>query len=180
MIILEGPDGGGKSTLLEQLREQYPHIPLHERACTSQGGPLPTPELYEWAARDLASWYDAKVHFYDRHPFVSEYIYGPIVRGGFVDRRFHGTTLRRRLAHHALVIVCLPPLETVRASVSDDKDMPGVTTHIDALWHAYASLRATWPASAGLVMYDWTQHQPDRLFPHIQSHCTRWRITAHV
>lgn len=176
-MIIEGPDGGGKTTLLRQLAEEFPDIPTHSRACTSQGGPLRGPALYDWAADDLASWYDAPVHFYDRHPLVSEYIYGPIVRG-VIESRFHHTTLRRRFAHHALVIVCLPPLEVVRASVSDDKDMPGVTTHIDALWHVYASLRAMWPTTAGLVHYDYTLHNYDRLIPHIRSHCHRWRVTS--
>lgn len=158
MIILEGPDGGGKTTLLNQLVESFPGIAVHPRASTSgpEGGPLKDPDLYTWAHNDVWSWAEQPLSFYDRHPLISEYVYGPSIRGT-MDPRFHTTPLRRRLAQRALVIVCLPPLEVVRRSVSAERDMPGVSTHIDIIWHLYASLRATWPVSSGLVLYDWTQ-----------------------
>ena len=176
MIILEGPDGGGKTTLLETLLMKYPSIAMHERA--SEGVKGPVAGLYEWTHRDLHTWDMQTLSFYDRHPLVSEYIYGPIIRGT-IDPRFHGTPLRRRLARRALVIVCLPPLDTVRASVSADRDMPGVTTHIDAIWTSYASLRATWPVSTGILYYDWTARRVmsdelDYIFASINCHRTEW------
>lgn len=155
MIIVEGPDGAGKTTLIKQLMAQYPSIPMHDRASSSgrEGGPIPN--LYEWAHADVHSWSDTPLSFYDRHPLISEYIYGPVIRGS-VDPRFHGTSLRRHLARRALVIVCLPPLSVVSASLSDERDMPGVTTHIRTIWTLYASLRATWPVASSIVFYDWT------------------------
>lgn len=176
MIILEGPDGGGKTTLLEQLSAHYTTIQVNERASTSgaQGGPVA--DLYEWAHRDVHSWRDADLRFYDRHPFVSEYIYGPAVRG-HVDPRFFTTPLRRRVQHRALLVLCLPPLEAVRASVSAERDMAGVATHIDTIWHLYASLRASWPL-VNFVHFDWTKHKPeDVVFPEVNHHRTHWSVT---
>lgn len=177
MIILEGPDGGGKTTLLKRLSEFYPSIPVHARA--SEGVDGPVKDLYEWAHDDVSTWFGQGLHFYDRHPLISEYIYGPLVRGG-MDDRFHTTELRRRLARRALVIVCLPPLAVVRRAVSAERDMPGVTTHIDAIWHSYAALRATWPVSTGLIFYDYTglrlNYDPSHAGIHaaINSHRADW------
>lgn len=174
MIILEGPDGGGKTTLLKELSDHYFSIPVHDRASEGVSGPVK--DLFTWAHKDIGSWRDKQLHFYDRHPLVSEYIYGPVVRGT-MDPRFHTTHLRRRLAQRSLVIVCLPPLDAVRASVSAERDMPGVTTHIDAIWHLYASLRASWPSTSGIVFYDYTEDDPRDLYPYINSHRTHWSVT---
>lgn len=172
MIIVEGPDGGGKSTLVEDILSHFPKLARHPRA--SEGVDGPVPNLYEWAHDDVHSWPSQPLSVYDRHPLVSEYIYGPICREG-MDKRFHTTPLRRQLARRALVIVCLPPLGAVRASVSASRDMPGVTTHIDAIWHSYASLRATWPVSTGLLYYDYTV-RPDmtQVLAHIHHHIASW------
>lgn len=174
MIVLEGPDGSGKTTLLAGLKGLLPNVPVHDRASSSGPDGGPVADLFEWADRDVASWYQEQVYFYDRHPLVSEYIYGPIIRGT-LDERFHTTTLRRVFAHNALTIVCLPPLGVVRASVSTERDMPGVSTHIDALWHLYASLRATWPSSSTLLVYDYTIQSVSSLVPYIHHHLNRWR-----
>ncbi len=177
MIVLEGPDGGGKTTLLEQLCEEFPDLVVHPRASSSGPTGGPVADLYGWAREDVNSWFDRPLGFYDRHPLVSEYIYGPVCRGR-IDPQFHATSLRRDFARRALLVVCLPPLEAVRASVSDDRDMPGVVTGIDAIWTLYASLRACWPVSTGIVHYDWTE--PDAVVPvvhRIATHRERWSNT---
>lgn len=179
MIILEGPDGGGKSILAGQLLDAFPNLEMRARSIPDKDGPRDGPELFDWAEADVRSWWSARLGIYDRHPLVSEYIYGPIVRGCIRDPRFLTTGLRRRLVANTLLVVCLPHLSVVRASVSDDRDMPGVAAHIDALWHAYASLRATWDRPEGLLIYDYTTMLPDRLFPHIRSYCYRWDLVHH-
>lgn len=174
MIIVEGPDGGGKTTLIERILAQYPRtLQLHARASEGVSGPVP--DLYEWALKDLNTWGQQPLSVYDRHPLISEYIYGPIVRG-VMDPRFHTTSLRRHLARRALVIVCLPSLGAVRASVSDDRDMPGVRTHIDAIWTSYASLGACWPVATGLLYHNYERAKDlSQVFAHINYHEAHWR-----
>lgn len=160
MIIVEGPDGAGKSTLVEQLREWYPSMMLAPRASSSgpEGGPVP--DLYEWTHRDVHSWPNRPLSIYDRHPLISEYIYGPVIRGT-IDPRFHGTGLHRYMSRRALLVLCLPPLNVVRRSVSAERDMAGVAAHIDTIWTLYASLRATWPDPLSVVRYDYTDTMLD-------------------
>lgn len=175
MIILEGPDGGGKSTLMDELLTHYTRLSQAPRASSSGPDGGPVADLYEWAHADVHSWRDKPVQLYDRHPLVSEYIYGPVIRGT-VDPRFHTTHLRRRVQHRALLVLCLPPLEAVRSSVSAERDMAGVHTHIDTIWHLYASLRASWPA-VNFVHYDFTDQKPVDIFPDLNSHLNHWSVT---
>ena len=48
MIIIEGPDGAGKSALISGLMVKYPRLKLAPRPCTSLGGPLAGKELVRW------------------------------------------------------------------------------------------------------------------------------------
>lgn len=171
---MEGPDGGGKSTLIKQIFTQFPTIKRAARASEGVSGPVD--DLYDWAVHDMAGWWNQPMAIYDRHPLVSEYIYGPICRGT-MDPRFHDTGLRRRMARTALVIVCLPPLKVVRSSVSDERDMPGVATHIDAIWHCYASLKSCWAGQSGLLYYDYTKSSDrdlSQVFAYVNHHRDTW------
>lgn len=175
MIVLEGPDGSGKTTLLKQLAEHYStSLVVHERA--SEGVKGPVDDLYQWAHDDLYSWLIQPLSLYDRHPLVSEYIYGPVIRGS-IDPRFFHSPLRRLFARRALTIVCLPPQDVVRRAVSDERDMPGVSTHIDTIWTLYASLKASWPCATGLLYYDWTEALDadlSQIHSHIHHHMKNW------
>lgn len=177
MIIVEGPDGGGKTTLIKQILNQYPSLKRAPRASEGVAGPVS--DLFDWTSRDVNSWDIRPLSVYDRHPVISEYIYGPIIRES-LDERFHTSGLRRRVSRTALVIVCLPPLEVVRASVSDERDMPGVATHIDAIWHLYASLRACWPGWSGLLFHDYTRAGGDlsQIFAYINHHREHWSYSV--
>jgi len=69
MIVVEGPDGSGKSTLAARLAEIFGY-----RLQSSEGRPKSTAELH---AR-LARYAQMKDVVFDRHPIVSQVIYGQI------------------------------------------------------------------------------------------------------
>ncbi|QWY84927.1 polynucleotide kinase [Gordonia phage MScarn] len=152
-IIIEGPDGAGKSMLLKSLLEDLPDMRPAPRFCTSTGGPVEN----LWAevmtgALDLIS---SKL-IYDRHPMWSEYIYsqelGRDIAPGFL------TPSARQLADAMVsattVVVCLPSLERVRANLEAEEQMSGVAEHIDRIYQAYMIRVVQYPGR--VLVYDYT------------------------
>lgn len=129
-------DGTGKTTLVNRLSHEL-NLPIHERASTSVGGPVPN--VYEWALRDVAGWDNQPLALYDRHPLVSEQIYGPVVRG-IIDPNFHGDDeLWTAFAKRVLVIFCDTSWDNVQSNLMQDEksQMPGVMDNAKRLFLVY-------------------------------------------
>jgi len=176
MIILEGPDGAGKSTLMDNLLTTINGVEQHERAATSTGGPVE--DIFEWAEEDVITWRKQPFSIYDRHPFISELIYGPTIRNT-IDPRFnkaHGVDLRERLYDRALIVLCLPPKEVARDNLGVHDQMSGVEEHFDSLWHQYNNLRITLSrANRRVFWYDYTRkHDFQKLGIVAQGHQIMW------
>lgn len=137
-VIVEGPDGAGKTTLIRDLQDLFPELDLRPRFCTSEGGPLEGVDLFRAVFTD--EHLKQRHSLYDRHPMFSEYIYshelGRPIASGFLTPS--AQLLSRRLERDALVILCMPPLGAVRDNLSAEEQMPGVTEHIDRIYEAYA------------------------------------------
>lgn len=175
MIVVEGCDGTGKSSLVKLLSAQL-NVPIHGRACTSQGGPIK--DLFEWAAQDVDTFHTQPCAVYDRHPFISEYIYGPIARGR-IDSRFHGQQARsitRKFAYNALVIYCDPGMKAVSSNIrhTSQNQMPGVNDNADAIYLSYASLMHYWPGQK--IVWDYLRPQTLPLLIDLcRDHLTNWK-----
>lgn len=161
MIILEGPDGGGKSSLAARISTRFglPHAP---RASHSIDGPVP--DLERWVTDDLATWGPhAPTRLYDRYPLISEPIYGDICRP---DEPVKLTpefikSVRDQFLDEALVIFCLPPLRKVKDVVDRVPQMAGVRNNIPLIWRAYANLVHSYIGKS--LMYDYTRTDHERL-----------------
>jgi hypothetical protein len=145
-LVLEGPDGGGKTRLAEAICDQFPTMKSAEKASTSKTGPI----------RNLAAWTRAQFDvmdksicplLYDRHPVISEPIYGPLVRGG-AQPGFQPSpwlsTARLQMYSRTFVIWCIPPLEEVQKAVIDGRDMPGVAENIEKIHAEYLRIMPLW------------------------------------
>lgn len=157
MIVLEGPDGAGKTTLLTHLQNTFPHIHTHERFSSSVDGPKDALDVL--VLNDMKSYEQRAPQFYDRHPFISEFIYGPILRGSIKDNIHRGEVgrLRKQFADDALIILCLPSYRRVWMNVdsSQDGQMAGVWANLSAIYNGYNDLHRMWP---NVVWYDYTVH----------------------
>lgn len=178
MIILEGPDGAGKTTLLKRLHELFPTIEVHERASDSVDGPVK--DVHQWAQADLDSWAVQPLSFYDRHPMISEPIYGQILRGG-CDEWFSSSeaqTLGTKMVVTGLIIVCLPDVEIARLNIIKDGQMDGVVDQYDTIHEAYHTtlmgLAAFSPSS--IVHYDYTKGESEEedVISLVEAYMTRW------
>jgi len=155
MLILEGPDGGGKTTLLETITERYPGIMQAPRASSSVEGPVKN--LFEWATEDMNAWGLRPYSIYDRHPLISEYVYGNATRRSVAPgfNTAAAARLRQVMYRQALVIFCLPPLKVVRENVRANapEQMAGVVENITKIYQMYAFLARTWPGRAYIYNY---------------------------
>lgn len=178
MIIVEGPDGGGKTSLITMLAERL-DFEVMPRPCTSDEGVDPE-TLCEWVDKDLS----LPVHHqgvYDRHPLISEPIYGPVVRGHMADGWNHLSWLSSRLnilrTRNPFYIFCLPPLGAVLYNIAEEhgyetKHLRGVHTHARAIYDMYC-MRAAQEISqpfARVWIWDYTE-QPEAYFYSLVKEC---------
>lgn len=174
MIVVEGPDGAGKTSLVRKLTVEF-NLPAHARASDSVQGPVV--DLFDWAHRDVVTMPDQELSVYDRHPLISEYVYGPICRSrlpsGFVTTTAHA--LVRMMAPRVLVVLCRPSTERLITSVDADRDMPGVREHIARIASAYDALRIFWPGV--IVSYDYANASNlDKVFSACRIHVAGERM----
>lgn len=164
-IIVEGPDGSGKTTLIDKLSSAL-RMPLHKRASDSIKGPeLSTLDV--WVNTDVNLMHRAAPSIYDRHPLVSEPIYGPVCRGkvpGMFNQDWWVKTMTTRTAHYALLVMCLPPLDVCQEGMSSGPQMAGVEANYVNLYHSYQ--RAVWPGVQ--VRYDRTRSDIMSILPAIR------------
>lgn len=152
MIIVEGMDGSGKTSLVERLNYHL-RLPIHARASSSLDGPVPN--LFQWALADVI---DDQQEFsvYDRHPLVSEYIYGPITRGQMDPRFFTaaGRAISSKFRARNMVIFCDPGLDEVKKNLARDTDqMEGVRSQLEPLYWAYKTFAHYWPGRRHMWNY---------------------------
>lgn len=120
-IIVEGPDGAGKSTFIKGLMDRHPDFERAPRFATSEDGPMEA--LRDRVDADLGRKIDepGRVIIYDRHPLISELIYSPALGRplayGFDDLNWLADALVtwRCIPHR--VVYCMPPRDHVIKNV---------------------------------------------------------------
>src|SRR4051812_422488 len=117
MLIVEGPDGSGKSTLVKRLHRDL-GLPIAKKVVSSDT--KPKVDLAKWTEESISRGFQFTI--FDRYRLISEPIYGPILRNrqnpSFIDLGWLSDQMWRFYASHPIVIYCLPPLSTVLENVS--------------------------------------------------------------
>lgn len=170
-IVVEGPDGAGKTRLILRLQERLscqvaPRVVAKDT--TSEIN------LQGWVEKDTAEW--PKRLIYDRHRLLSEPIYGPIIRGhlrdGFdTEKWFQRQLLKLVGPHGPIIIYCMPPLVEVLNNLDGDDDNKAVVAEGERIYWLYHAQRAF--VDAGLnpsLTWDYTIHNDkfERLVAEIQ------------
>lgn len=151
MIIIEGPDGAGKTTLINKLLGRYPALKKAPRACTSLGGPLRGNELIEWL-RSHGVMYG---YIYDRHPCISGAVYDSVFAETPVEvARVWLQGTMSKICGAAQVIYCRPPRREIIKSVNESAQLGGVDRKIHRIIDTYDSIMANMLPHE---RYDWTR-----------------------
>lgn len=138
MIIVEGPDGAGKTTLINQLVERY-GLEVAPRVVSPDTKDLV--DLKVWVDKNLDDGFQWKL--FDRHRLISEFCYGPTLRQeqrpGFLDMDWvHFSLWRLYTKVQPLIIYCLPPFETVHENIHRaDTDNSALYGHSQQIYAAY-------------------------------------------
>lgn len=142
MIVGEGPDGGGKTSLIRRLNQDL-GLPIAPKVVSSQMTPLT--DLRQWTEDNVSRGFQKTL--FDRHRIISEPIYGPATRAkqdlAFLDMGWMMEMTARFYGADPILIYCLPPLHVVRDNVNrEDTDNGAVKNRIGAIYAGYVS-RAT-------------------------------------
>lgn len=124
-VVLEGPDGGGKSTLAEFLIHHVPTLRLQ----VGDGPPKTTREVNDRARRYLSMFGT----LFDRHPCVSQPIYDTL-RGS--NQPIEQTLVDRFYSTDHLIIYCRGDISRHVVKPGEDPD------HIEVLTAKYSTLCA--------------------------------------
>lgn len=180
MIVVEGPDGAGKTTLIEFLVEKL-EFPVAPRVVSKDAEAMV--DLKQWVEDNVRGGWQPVI--FDRHRLISEPIYGPVLRAqledGFSNTGWFYSQLRAFYACNPTIIYCLPPLGRVWENVKNDPDNRVVADWrtIQIIWGSYFNKamteyslkpKATW-------LYDYTDPHVDRLFlPELIRHINMRRL----
>lgn len=166
MIIVEGPDGAGKSTLVKHLASTF-GLQVGKRSTEDRD------KLYEAVRYDTYTALGTSVigagpiRVWDRF-FFSELIYsvstGRTCRFGQADTSFIGHVME---ALRCPIFLCLPPIEAVLHNMAAEKhQMPGVRENIQDIWYRYSMMLTNmleYQPKLLIRRYDYTGETPDAI-----------------
>lgn len=166
MIIVEGPDGAGKTTLINRLSE-YLKLPISPRVVSKQAEAMV--DMKQWVDNNLAA--GKQNMLFDRHRLISDPIYSTVLRRhnspGFEDIHWMMPRVNALYRMKPAIVYCLPPLEVVMANVKDDPDNVVVAATIEQVYGAYVAKAAMDLALAPGSVWIWdftrTPHTPSGL-----------------
>lgn len=146
MIIVEGPDGAGKTTLVERLCEQF-GLDVGERATSDRD------KLYEVTRQDTYTALSDELsgrepaYVWDRLYF-SELVYYSVVGRKCEFSTEEQQFIERQLAlFRCPVIWCMPKLDVVLNNVAAEKhQMKGVRENIEKIWAEYRAISQVYAA----------------------------------
>src|SRR5690349_733275 len=142
MIVLEGPDGAGKTSLAEKLSKDL-GIPIAPKVVASDMTPLT--DLARWTELNVSRGFQRVI--FDRHRIISEPIYGPATKvrqnPNFCDPGWVAEMTNRFYSADPIIIYCLPSLNDVRNNVNNpNTDNSAIRGRITAVYAGYVTRAA--------------------------------------
>lgn len=151
MIIIEGPDNCGKTTLFNQLIKYVNGL---DSLGHSNGPPKSEQEFYSRLFRILSR--AKKNSIIDRFPVYSEGVYGGVLKG----RDYNIPSIYLNLfdnllstVYEPLIILCILPLEDIKSTFNEREQLDGVRENLNEIYKQYHNL---FRYHKNVVYYDYT------------------------
>lgn len=163
IVVVEGSDGAGKTTLIERAREgQRERYFLTVRASRYPPDVKTAFQYLSWVKhqRDLDLVLD-RIHF------ISDRVYGPILRNADIFREL---PLDFGLQSVGAIVYCRPPLELIAENVRKNQQLKGVPENIEKLVAAYDTLMEMLKGRGlKVIKYDYTADDPGSFWRYVWS-----------
>lgn len=154
MIVLEGPDGGGKTYLAAALHREF-GLPIAPRVVAKDTTAMV--DLVKWVEdNNNQPWQKA---IFDRHRLISEPIYGTIMgrmSPGFDDLRWLANEMRKFYYKQPTIIYCIPDKETVYKNLVNDEDNRAIAPYWAQIYNAYVAKAASDFGKTSVYWHDYT------------------------
>lgn len=180
LCIVEGPDGAGKTTLIEAIRQR---VKRYFWILRSSHPPTHLRQIWTFLRTFEGRPDHAMGLLFDRHPLVSEPIYGPILRGldllemtGKPERLVSEFNAHcRRVDHSPFIIYCRPPIERIAANVARNasEQLEGVVERIRPITDAYDQLMPLIADQIPMIHFDYTVMPIDELMTRLETYLPR-------
>jgi hypothetical protein len=171
MIIVEGFDNCGKSTLIKTLEEEF-----KPEEIVKSPGPVSYRELFVFADKYISALEKLRLKnsplenypiIHDRFPVFSDQVYGPVLRGinPFAELN-EGQWLVARLMRNAPVLIyCRPSTEKITKFEDGREQMEGVINNALILLGKYDDLMLQWERRGGrhIIRYNYEQDSVEEL-----------------
>lgn len=176
IVIVEGMDGTGKTTLVQQLAHR---LGVQPRKYVGSLGPSDDYRL-ALVSRTRSEITELEITFvkggsvkrlYDRFPLISEAVYGPILRGHNCFGGLYYPLRSRLLALKTVIVYCRPNRDVIQVNVQQAPQMSGVPEHFGELLDAYDKLFVELtdsPVNSYITVYDYTRDDVQDLISRIR------------
>lgn len=165
MVIIEGPDGSGKSTLIQHIQETFGdavELSPHSRMTKDQRNdprfrdPIEVKErVYSAIAHRGPLTGQGPLQVHDRL-FFSALVYDQVFdRTPTFGWNEQVHVCRLLTAISPPIVFCLPPLASITDQIYGANEMEGVTDNITRIYKAYDALSAL--QHPGITRYDYTR-----------------------
>jgi len=159
VIIVEGPDGAGKTTLVQKLVEEHPELKVGIRGTTDRDYLWKVTVMDTMRALSDFAVSRGKVTIWDRL-YYSELVYAPL---GMPPRNIEFNPSQSEHIQGIInatdfpVILCMPHWEAVEENIMKEHQMSGVKENAKAIYDMYHALFHEGVFPERTVLYDYTR-----------------------